>query len=98
MKQLCMVVLCLATLGCPRPPTPTPPIGPPKTVENCGPGLQLPTVDDVCDGMFTPEGLACVRCPNAQGCLNTFDVVYCVVGTCNSDTRCKYETGLRRGN
>ena len=74
--------------GCPRP---TPPVAVPGVVAPapalCSTGRDV-SPEDVCDGLFTTEGLACVRCEGAGGCVDPEVVVYCATGPCALDPRC----------
>jgi hypothetical protein len=53
------------------------------------PGEVHATTLGVCASMFTEGGLACVRCENAQGCIDHDAVIYCVQGSCLDDKSCK---------
>lgn len=37
----------------------------------------LPDGENVCDGKFTYDGLACVDCPYTYSCLDQEDMIYC---------------------
>ncbi|MDE3097336.1 MAG: hypothetical protein KGK07_15215 [Chloroflexota bacterium] len=90
MRTLLAVAL-LTLAGCPRPVTP--PAAPPDAVTGAPaacPVAVTPVSADVCPGRFTVEGLACVRCVGASGCLDAADEVYCVAGGCG-DARCAEE-------
>jgi hypothetical protein len=65
-------------LGCasgPPRPAPAPPLA--SAVAPCADPQPHPTVDDVCDGHATPEGLQCVLCDVPRGCLLVDAAVYC---------------------
>lgn len=47
----------------------------------------LPSADEVCEGLFTSGGYACLACASAQGCFDEADMVYCAQGGC-SDPLC----------
>lgn len=82
--------------GCPPLPGPSGPD--PATwapTPPCGP-LVVPTTEDVCDGIFTATGLACVRCKGHAGCIDVPDQIYCVSGSCFSDRRCRAEAAWGR--
>lgn len=76
--------------GCLKPPPPPIPIT----------GFQSPAcdvivhprVEDICDGLYTIEGLACASCVGGSACIAVQEVVYCVsTGSCLLDERCKPE-------
>lgn len=77
--------------GCPKPtPTPAPP--PPPVYDQggyriCGPVEVLAA--DVCDLLFTSDGLACARCRGDEGCLDETDMIYCSIGGCATDPQCR---------
>ncbi len=76
--------------GCPRPvPRPAPPPSTDPGMPPC-PATEA-TSAEVCDGLFTDEGLACVRCPGATGCLDVPTQVYCTEGPCLDDRKCRLE-------
>lgn len=90
MRSLALVVLLLA--GCPKPlpPVSDPQLAIPLTVDGagpCPPGT-APGTEDVCAGLFTSEGFACVRCAGAIGCVDVSSMVYCAAGPCLDDARC----------
>jgi hypothetical protein len=94
---LCFIasVLVLAALASctPNPPhiqpVKPPSIEPQIDIKECPPKTSS-LVDNVCDGLFTPEGLACVRCFGGEGCYNKPEIVYCVTGACLEDAKCRY--------
>lgn len=93
MKLFYAVVLFLLLSGC-KPAPPIKPVKPPSldpqiNIQECPPKTSS-LVDNVCGGLFTQEGLACVRCYGGEGCYNKPEIVYCVVGACLDDSRCKY--------
>lgn len=103
MRSVILTILFLA--GCPVKPTPMPDLKdiavtvvmadaamPQKVVAVCT-SQPAPTPQDVCDGLFTVNGLSCVNCGLAwQGCLDKQDNVYCIVGNC-LDTACQVISG-----
>lgn len=82
-----VIVVLLVLSGCRPRPTPTPP---PPSGGVC-PTPSTATTDGVCDNWFTVSGLACVVCPNRQGCIDTEAQVYCTKGPCQADLACNYE-------
>lgn len=100
MRQLSALLLLLLCSACPPFPPPEP--APPKACEtgaNCGMyGLELcplnmtVTFADVCDGLFTSDGLACAHCAGAEQCFDKIDYLYCARGPagCLGDTACYY--------
>lgn len=72
------------------PPVQHAPDGP-IAIPNCA-VVTMPRTEEVCDGMFTDDGLACVRCPIVGGCIDTLDQVYCIgKGGCLDDPLCHRE-------
>ncbi len=53
-----------------------------STAPPCAASTVMPRQGDVCDGRFTVEGLACVRCDVGSGCVLGNVIVYCTA-TCN---------------
>jgi hypothetical protein len=86
--------------GCPPRPRPEPlPFPFPldlSAYEPCPPTTLTPGPDAVCDGMFTPEGLACVNCSGGGGCRYVAFGVYCSNGPCMSDPKCNWHAGAKR--
>jgi hypothetical protein len=79
MRALPLLVLIACTP--PKPPAPV-------DVTNC-PRATAAVAEDVCDGLYTRDaGLACVRCPDQAGCVDTARQVYCTAGPCASDPLC----------
>lgn len=76
------VVLIFALVACPKPLPPTPPIPPPDGATVCSAGAAKASAEDVCDGLFTSDGVPCVNCPGAQGCYDEETATYCVAGGC----------------
>jgi len=88
MRALVLAALVLA--GCPHPvPPPVPVPTTTTTIPSCPP--TEPTSAGVCDGLFTEDGLACVRCPNVGGCVDIATEVYCAQGACLDDARCQLD-------
>jgi hypothetical protein len=48
------------------------------------------TANDVCDALFTRDGLACAHCTGASGCFDDIDTIYCTTGgaSCLGDPAC----------
>lgn len=84
MKRFIFSAALALLCGCPRPLPP--PISSVPGMPTCG--MTSPTADDVCLGLFTPSGLACVQCPGVSGCYDAELAVYCVAGGC-ADTACE---------
>lgn len=103
--SVALLIICTGA-GCPPKPTPQD-LGPPRDlaaigdlavpagVGACPIGMPLPVATDVCDGLFTAEGFACVRC-EAGGCMDTVDKMYCVMDSCSSDKRCAAPAHLHK--
>ena len=87
-----LVAVALAALaGCAHAPIPGPPPPPPPMEYSpapCEGFVPEPTDDDVCEGRFTIDGLACVRCEVPIACLHGRHMVYCTP-TC-SDRECAF--------
>ena len=92
-----LAVALMTCAGCP----PTPPVTspdqarsdlraapPPAGVLGECPSTKDLTPGAVCDGFFTPEGLACARCPSSRGCKASDIQIYCATGPCAADPRC----------
>jgi hypothetical protein len=86
-----MVTMVTMLAGCPKPPPPEPP----ARGDWCLVAAQA-TAEDVCDGTFTADGLACVRCVNVAGCVDRTTVVYCSNGPCISDPLCSSQGASQR--
>jgi len=86
MRKLLPFLILLA--GCPPKP-PVPPPTPTGGIPLCSVAAN-PKPVDVCPGIFTPQGLACVRCDAASSCVDRETMIYCVSGTCLSDRVCSY--------
>ncbi len=77
-------LLLVALGGCAHMPT-TPLVDVPL----CSPAIVASVrSDNVCDGAFTAEGLACVACSTRDACYDQAHAVYCVEGGCQEDPRC----------
>lgn len=93
MRTLISIAVLMLCACPPRPnPNPNPPQPlaqdlAPAPMRACPAELAV-SPSNVCGGLFTAEGLACVNCPGASGCLDEVDVVYCVAGACTADSRC----------
>lgn len=85
-----LVLLALAP-GCAHsgPPPQPPPVS--FRAAPCEGFVPEPTDIDVCEGRFTVDGLACVRCDVSAGCLHGRDVVYCTPAC--SDPECAFGGG-----
>jgi hypothetical protein len=60
----------------------------PAAILACSPSMALPRPEDVCNGMFTNSGLACVHCA-AAACIDRVDSIYCIKGSdCGLDPLC----------
>lgn len=82
-------------IGCPKPmpPTPVPAMSPDLIYHPCTMDMGLPSVDDVCEALYTPRGDSCVNCKGTiGGCMDTVDVVYCAKGGCLNDPLCHLST------
>jgi len=91
----------LALCGCPpKPPivTNVPDVKPSDmagadsatpAIPACTTAAQLKQ-EDICDGFFTKDGLACARCSNVKGCMDSTLVMYCATGPCAYDPACSY--------
>lgn len=88
-----LALLALGTLGACRLPTPP---GPSTDAPLCDPYLPLPTVADLCDGLFTSEGFACVQCPGYGACVESTDVLYCTNQYGCNDPACRARTTAPR--
>lgn len=84
MRTVLALLIGATLVACPRP-TPQP-VTIPNTPTTCA--SASPVTEDVCDGLFTVDGYACVRCPDATGCIDAVDGVYCTNGPCTEDPRC----------
>lgn len=83
---LAFAVAAVALLACgPRPP-PSPPA---PSSAACSPAARA-TPAEVCDGFFTADGHACVRCENVAGCVDAELAIYCVAAPCARDPACAY--------
>jgi len=87
------VLLLLGLLGLAGCPKPIPPVVevPPVGYDFCQVEPAV-TNDDVCYGMFTKDGFSCVNCNQTMGCLSKELLVYCVNGSCLTDSACAYYT------
>src|SRR5258708_6059536 len=85
-----LVVMFAASTACPPKPPPAPPtpIFADAGVAVC-PNSSVVSSDAVCDGFFTQEGFACVRCVGNTGCLDKALMIYCAGGGCANDPACK---------
>jgi hypothetical protein len=90
MRAAATLLLLLFSAACPPKP-PTPPASLPTDAGACAVPA-APTASDVCDGMFTAAGYACVRCPNVSGCVDTTLQVYCAAPSCAADPLCRIES------
>jgi hypothetical protein len=83
------LALMVALAAC--PPRPNPPVRAAPdmapSIPVCVPARNV-TPANVCTGLYTADGLACVNCPGAAGCIDDIDSVYCITGGCLSDGRC----------
>jgi|GEM_PF-4618979 len=84
-----LILAALVFAGCPRPVPPPVPITTITQIPTCPP--TEPTTAGVCDGLFTEDGLACVRCPGVGGCVDTATQIYCAAGACLEDARCQLD-------
>jgi hypothetical protein len=78
--RIVAVFFVLATIamlcgGCVHPLPPQPPFV--STVPACDSRTPMPRQEDVCEGRFTREKLACVKCIVPEGCMFADAVVYC---------------------
>jgi len=94
---LSLLVLC----GCPPKPPIVAPIPTTEAQDMSQPDNTAPAVpacstaaqlkqEDICDGFFTKNGLACARCSNVKGCVDSVLVMYCATGPCAYDPVCSY--------
>lgn len=81
-------VLALLLMGCPVPP-PRPVFPITTTIPLCAKPAILKQAD-VCDGYFTQDGLACARCINVKGCVDSNVVMYCAEKPCSEDSFCSF--------
>jgi len=88
-----MAAVAVVLAGCPKPPTPAPPM-PPDAAFCASPAT--PNATDVCDGFFTAQGYACVRCPNVSSCVDRDLQIWCVAGSCAGDPACSIDSGRHR--
>lgn len=101
MRTTLMLLCAVACSGCPPQPIPTPVTDaatkqdimhvPPNEygIDNCPAGTTV-LYTDICDGMFTSDGLACAHCGGSEGCFDLVDVLYCAKGRagCLDDEAC----------
>lgn len=83
MKALVIAIVLLA--GCPPQPKPTQ-LDLSPSASCVGNAVSA----NVCYGAFTSVGYACVRCPDAHGCVDGTAGVYCVATDC-SDPACSLQ-------
>ncbi len=59
----------------------------------------LPDPENICDGQFTQDGLACARC-DVSGCFDVDDAVYCVKNWDCGDPLCSHHgvPGMSQGD
>jgi hypothetical protein len=90
-----LLLIVLALAACPPKPPPVPP--PDSRVDMARPDMTTPyracvgaqfTSAELCPGMFTAEGYACVRCTGDVSCLDQANQIYCLAEACLTDSRC----------
>jgi hypothetical protein len=87
MTRRALLIVAALLLGC-HPRLPAHRVTTTTDGAPCPKTMALPSARDVCDGLFTRTGLACVRCA-APACVDQTDVVYCIRGTdCGADPLC----------
>lgn len=103
------LLLVPALQGCPKPPpvvtgpadladlsavpAPQADLAPPELVA-CPPRIEL-LPEDTCESLVTDDGLQCVACRGAGGCVFEAAMIYCAAGGCLRDPRCKADPGFR---
>lgn len=96
MRDWLLLFAALSLTMCPAPPPP-PPIPTPPVPSNLlicsAPLVAPPTPADVCSGMFTTDGWACVSCAGSSGCIDAGLGIYCAAGPCTSDPACSFRAG-----
>jgi len=94
MRNLLPLFAFVLFAACCHPNPPAPPL-PPAPVDLAAPAVGSCTLTpdvkptDICPNLFTDEGLACVRCPGAEACIDQADEIYCVKSGCALDRLCK---------
>jgi len=84
-----LFLFCLTICGCPKNVRST--VAPPVAdgMMNCESSTVF-TQDDLCQDVFTADGIACISCHGAGGCFQPVMGVYCAAGPpgCMGDPHC----------